>query len=265
MNQEHVKIQTPEYVALQFKPAGLGSRASAFIIDQSIIMVTNILFFMVIFLAGRGVESFSSTNASPWILALIILVFFLINWGYFFVLEYFFGGRTVGKRWIGIRVIQDNGHSITLLSSLIRNLLRIIDSLPSAYFLGIIMIFFHSKHKRLGDLVAGTIVVYERKAHSGTTTSIIQEMEDRGLSKQDLTIDDWTLRSFGQEEWKLLKTYTERFLQLPYIERREVTKQLASLLFPKLGYEQGNKTNEEVENILLTLYLFLKEEWEYEL
>ncbi|MFK4996937.1 RDD family protein [Bacillus sp. N9] len=65
----------------------------------------------------------------------------MINWGYFIVFEFVSGGRTIGKRVIGIRVIQDNGHSITFLSSLIRNLLRVIDSLPTSYLLGMIMIF----------------------------------------------------------------------------------------------------------------------------
>ncbi|WP_223631568.1 RDD family protein, partial [Pseudomonas atacamensis] len=155
----------PEYVSLQFQLSGLGSRAAAFLIDQLILWAVNavIIIILVIIMNNETfLPIFFAENTIP--IAITIVALFIINWCYFFAFEFFSGGRTIGKRILGIRVIQENGHSITLLSSFIRNLLRIIDSLPTAYLLGMIMVFFHSKHKRLGDLVAGTIVVHERKA-----------------------------------------------------------------------------------------------------
>ncbi|MFL6518461.1 MAG: RDD family protein, partial [Bacillus sp. (in: firmicutes)] len=165
MKEDHVDIKTPEFVSIQFQIAGLGSRSAAFIIDQLLLMTFNILSVILLFFVLDGMSKMEFIfigNSLP--IAITIIALFLVNWGYFFVFEFFSGGRTIGKKLMGIRVIQENGHSITLLSSFIRNLIRIIDSLPTAYFLGVIMIFFHSKHKRLGDLVAGTIVVHERKA-----------------------------------------------------------------------------------------------------
>jgi hypothetical protein len=203
-------------------------------------------------------------NSLP--IAITIIALFLVNWGYFFAFEFFSGGRTLGKKLMGIRVIQENGHSITLLSSFIRNLLRIIDSLPTAYFLAIIMVFFHSKHKRLGDIVAGTIVVHERKAKRKKKPSPLEnEIDNRGPSKDDLIIDEWTLKSLGMKEWKLVSTYASRFLQIPLAERDQLTNQIAGLLFPKIGLDAVEKTTSELENILLVLYLMLKDEWEFEL
>lgn len=267
MNEDHLKIKTPEFVSIQFQIAGLGSRASAFIIDQLILMTVNILVLIVLFIIMSGSPAlplFTEMNSLP--LAITIIALFIINWGYFFALEFFSGGRTIGKKLIGIRVIQDNGHSITLLSSFIRNLIRIIDSLPTAYFLGIIMVFFHSKHKRLGDVVAGTIVVHERKAKRKKKLSAIEkEINNRGLSKGDLTIDEWTLKSLGMKEWKLLSTYIIRFYQLPLSERHQLTKQIADILLPKIALEVEGKSDRELEDTLLVFYLILKDEWEFEM
>jgi len=266
MNEDHLDIKTPEYVSIQFQLAGLGSRAAAFIIDQLLLAVVNILIFVLLFYVMDGISSMQFLTESFIPIAITIIILFIVNWGYFFAFEFFSGGRTIGKKIIGIRVIQENGHSITLLSSFIRNLIRIIDSLPTAYFLGIIMIFFHPKHKRLGDLVAGTIVVHERKAkRKKKLTPIEKEIETRGLTKDDIVIDEWTLKSLGMKEWKLISTYVSRYPQVPIEEREQLTKQVAEILLPKMGLEVEGKRETDLENALLVLYLILKDEWQFEL
>ena len=166
MNQEQVDIKTPEFVSLQFQLAGLGSRTAAFIIDQLILMIVNVIIIICLGFVLYGFDDlfYLADEFMSYPIAITLIVLFLLNWGYFFVLEYFSGGKTIGKRVVGIRVIQENGHSFTILSSFIRNLVRIIDSLPANYLVGMLMIFFHPKNKRIGDLMAGTIVVHERKA-----------------------------------------------------------------------------------------------------
>lgn len=266
MNQENVGIKTPEFVSLQFQLAGLGSRTAAFIIDQLLLIIVDILIIVAFFLFMYGTADIMLWEMNSLPLAITIILMFLINWGYFFAFEFFSGGKTIGKKMIGIRVIQDNGHSVTLLSSFIRNLLRIIDSLPANYFLGLMMIFFHSKHKRIGDLVAGTIVVHERKAKKKRKlTGIEREIENRGLTKERLHIEDWTLKSLGAKEWNLIKTYCSRFTQLPLEERNELTIQVAEILFKKAGLQLEGKSGREVEDTLLILYMLLKDEWEFEL
>ncbi|WP_313799373.1 RDD family protein [Cytobacillus sp.] len=266
MNQENVGIKTPEFVSLQFQLAGLGSRTAAFIIDQLLLIIVDILIIVAFFLFMYGTADIMLWEMNSLPLAITIILMFLINWGYFFAFEFFSGGKTIGKKMIGIRVIQDNGHSVTLLSSFIRNLLRIIDSLPANYFLGLMMIFFHSKHKRIGDLVAGTIVVHERKAKKKRKlTGIEREIENRGLIKERLHIEDWTLKSLGAKEWNLIKTYCSRFTQLPLEERNELTIQVAEILFKKAGLQLEGKSGREVEDTLLILYMLLKDEWEFEL
>lgn len=262
MNQEQVDIKTPEFVSLHFKLAGLGSRGAAMIIDQLILTAANILVVVLLFYTSDML--FLSDISLPLVIAIISL--FIINWGYFFVGEYFFFGKTIGKNAMGIRVIQENGHSITLLAAIIRNLLRIVDMLPTGYFFGMIWVFFHSKHKRLGDLAAGTIVVHERKAKRKNKHSMIEnEIASRGLSKDSLDLEKWAFRSLGEKEWKLIKTYSNRLLQLPATEQLQLTGKVAVIIFPKIGLEIASKSNQELENTLLILYLKLKDEWEFEL
>ncbi|MCC3357282.1 RDD family protein [Bacillus sp. REN16] len=268
MNQEQTNIKTPEFVSIQFQLAGVGSRAAAYLLDTLLLSIASLLILLTLLLILHGGSDFwllgETFFSGPVAIAIILL--FLLNWGYFFLLEFFAGGKTIGKKVVGIRVIQENGHSITLLSSFIRNFLRIIDSLPASYFLGIIMVFFHPKHKRLGDLVAGTIVIHERRAKNHKKQSPLEkEIHRRGLGKDSLAIDQWALKSFGNKEWKLLQTYCNRFLQLKEDVKDKRTKQIADILLPKVGLDVAGKTYEQLENELLVLYLILHDEWEFEL
>ncbi|MEH7384493.1 RDD family protein [Bacillus sp. JJ1521] len=268
MNQEQTNIKTPEFVSIQFQLAGVGSRAAAFFLDTLLLSISSFIILLTLFLILNGGSDFwlpaEVLFSGP--VAIVIILLFILNWGYYFLLEFFAGGKTIGKKIVGIRVIQENGHSITLLSSFIRNFLRIIDSLPASYFLGIIMIFFHPKHKRIGDLVAGTIVIHERRAKNDKKQSPLEkEIHRRELEKDSLGIDSWALKSFGNKEWKLLQTYCNRFLHLKEDIKDRRTKQIADILLPKAGIDVAGKTYEQLENELLVLYLVLKDEWEFEL
>ena len=267
MNHDHTDIKTPEYVSIQFQLAGLGSRAAALILDQLILYAIDIILIIIFLLVTKGITTWGIDNSETLPLAITIILLFVINWGYFFAFEFFAGGKTIGKKILGIRVIQENGHSLTLLSSFIRNLLRIIDALPISYFLGFTMMFFHPKHKRIGDLVAGTIVIHERKAQKNKKklNGVEKEIERRGLSIDDLTIEGWIIKSLELKDWKLISTYSSRLTHLPETERIEVTKQIADILFPKIGIDGFGKNQEELENTLLVLYLLLKDEWEFDM
>lgn len=166
MSLNQVHITTPEQVSINFKIAGLGSRASANIIDWVILILINvgITFSLIKFSEAYPNTDPLSEAASSYLTAIMIVLLFLLLWGYFVFFEFFSSGRTPGKMIVGIKVIQDNGQSITFLASAVRNLFRIIDFLPVLFLLGIIMIFLHSRHKRIGDLAAGTLVIYQPKS-----------------------------------------------------------------------------------------------------
>lgn len=263
MSEEQVQVKTPEFVSLQFKLAGLGSRATAIIIDQLILSLINFIVVLALFLTS--LTSIGGILDSGWLVAAVIIGLFILQWGYFFIFEYFSNGKTVGKRIIGIRVIQENGHSITLLSAFIRNLLRIVDMLPVSYVIGILFIFFNSKHKRLGDMAAGTIVVHERKGKRREDSLLEREINRRGITEDSISVSDFTLNSLGSKEYNLLKTYSYKLLEMSKDDLSQLTSDMAAILLVKVNLEPTGKTDEELENELLALYVNMKKDWEFKL
>jgi hypothetical protein len=100
---------------------------------------------------------------------LVFLAVFL----YFMLFEIFWNGQTPGKRWLGLRVIRENGYPIRAVDAVVRNLVRIVDALPSGYAIGLLVMLFNARSKRLGDFAAGTIVVREDSWGAGTSLSAL--------------------------------------------------------------------------------------------
>lgn len=146
---------------LEFAVAGVGSRFVAVLIDHMIMAGLFLLLgLMWGFLASSVVNRVNLLG--KWILAMFIALNFVLYWGYFTLFEAFWRGQTPGKHIMKLRVIKDAGRQITLFEAMSRNLLRIIDYLPFFYLAGVITMLCTKRHQRLGDLVAGTIVVHER-------------------------------------------------------------------------------------------------------
>src|ERR1700733_11577022 len=166
---DQLNIETPEQVDLRFPIAGIGSRFLALATDSLLqvaaFFVLILGFSLIISALPKGTGgSPPSATAAKWFVAGIVLFLFLLYWGYYSLFEAFWNGQTPGKRLLKIRVIKDSGRQITLFEALARNLLRVIDMLPSFYLVGVITMLCNREQKRLGDLVAGTIVVHERSA-----------------------------------------------------------------------------------------------------
>ncbi|WP_025112761.1 RDD family protein [Pseudomonas sp. H1h] len=145
------QVETPEGIDLPLRPAGLMVRTLAFGIDLGIRgALIGVLFVALAFLGQLG-------------MGLGSLLLFVINWWYMVLSEVLRQGRSPGKQWMGLRVIHDNGTPIGWSASLLRNLLRFVDLLPFGYFLGAISCLHHPTFKRLGDIAAGTLVVYSER------------------------------------------------------------------------------------------------------
>jgi len=160
-----VDVETPEQVEVRFELAGLGSRVAAFVIDLAIVVVAGILLGLAVMaLAPRGNPHERGTTAGSWVSAVLILLLSFLLLLYFILFEGLDGGRTPGKRILGIRVLMDTGRRLTPAAAAIRNILLLIDFfLPLAPMLpGMLFIFLSKSRKRLGDLAAGTIVVRDR-------------------------------------------------------------------------------------------------------
>src|SRR5262249_29655520 len=96
------------------------------------------------------------------VMAVTIFFFFSIYWGYYAVFESIWKGQTPGKRYVGIRVIKESGRPIGAVEAIGRNLMRAVDGLPGMYGVGLACMMLNKQNRRLGDFVAGTIVVHEK-------------------------------------------------------------------------------------------------------
>ncbi|MDU9409615.1 RDD family protein [Pseudomonas sp. zfem001] len=142
------QVETPEGIDLHLRPAGLVPRALAFAIDLAIRGLILSATFIVLGLLGQ------------FGMGLGTILLFLVTWWYMVLFEVLNQGRSPGKQMLGLRVVHDDGTPIGWAASLTRNLLRFVDILPFGYTLGIISCLNHPAFKRLGDIAAGTLVVY---------------------------------------------------------------------------------------------------------
>jgi uncharacterized RDD family membrane protein YckC len=148
-------IETPEGVELDLRLSGIPARMLAWIIDTFIRLGLYIALSIALAWAGE------------FGLGLYLILVFLIEWFYPVVFEVLSDGMTPGKRAMGIRVIHANGTPVGWSASVVRNLLRFVDFLPLFYVFGMISMMLNRRFQRLGDLVAGTLVIYreEKRAH----------------------------------------------------------------------------------------------------
>lgn len=162
---DQLNIETPELVAIEMPLAGIGSRFIAILVDYLVFAFAFLVFILLAVIAAPAFSLFGGMSAT-WAVGIVILIVFVVHWGYFALFEAFSNGRTPGKRVAKIRVIHQSGRGINFVESLARNLVRFVDNLPGFYAVGIIVIFISPRNQRLGDMVAGTLVVRDREAES---------------------------------------------------------------------------------------------------
>ncbi len=148
------EIETPENVILTFDLAGPGSRMGAYLSDLAIRLAVGWgLLFALSFLMPAFGAGFS--------LGFILIGLFLIEWGYAAFFEGLWKGQTPGKKMFKLRVIKDAGYPISFYDAALRNLLRAADILPFGYGAGLLCMVCTPRLQRIGDLVAGTIVIHD--------------------------------------------------------------------------------------------------------
>src|SRR5438309_6964131 len=151
------EILTTEKVPFTYRVAGMGSRFLAWLIDA---LLMSLLVFGGL-LAGSVLDALRPGLGT----AVFLVGMFVVTWGYFLFFEWLWHGQTPGKRLLGIRVIQWRGTGIAFYQAAVRNILRVVDSLPFFYAVGIAVAACNRLQRRLGDFAAGTLVVHvERKA-----------------------------------------------------------------------------------------------------
>lgn len=142
------EVYTPEGVALRLPAAGPVPRALAWLIDSTVR-------FGLLFVVGMIAAVLDRVGAGVYLIA-----YFAIFWAYPILFEVLWDGQTLGKRVMSLRVISDDGAPVGWLASIVRNLLRTVDFLPVGYATGLVAGFFDPWGRRLGDMVARTMVIH---------------------------------------------------------------------------------------------------------
>lgn len=216
-----LSLETPEGATLPLAPAGIGVRIMAFTIDTLIKFGANIAVYIPLAIFG---------NLGT---GIALIVIFLLEWFYPVYFEVRHQGRTPGKKSLNIRVVNDDGTPITFGPSLLRNLLRVVDFLPMMYLTGVISSVMNRQFKRLGDLVAGTLVVYDAEPLPKPN------FETKG--SQPVPV------GFSTDEQRALLAFAERSKRLS-LERQS---ELAAILLPVLNTQDPVITIKQMANSMV--------------
>lgn len=217
-----ITLQTPESVELEFTLAGIGNRALALIIDYTALSLTLLVFWIVWAVVSYQLVTALSdiNNIGTWLIAIALLLNFLIYTGYFVFFEVIWQGQTPGKRYAKIRVIRDDGRRIGIQQAALRSLLRPIDDI---LFIGAFLIILNQKEKRLGDMVAGTLVIQEEYITAVTNFPLspeAKELADRLPEMANLSL-------LLPDDFATIREYLHRRDQMTPHAKAELSLQMA--------------------------------------
>ncbi len=229
--------------------AGLGSRLLAHLIDLAIQVAAYLSLtwiFVLVFAVSALNDRFNKMGDTEikWIIAGLILLSFVFFGGYYVFFEAFWHGRTPGKSVMKLRVLKDSGRPITFFESFTRNLLRLVDALPNFYVIGIVSILASRRNQRLGDMVAGTLVVHQEPTEAAPMQDHRSRTFTAGLALQPAAVaphvraqpnfgiefSQEALRHLSGNDLLLLESYFARVHELDtYTTDRLATELLTSL------------------------------------
>ena len=262
-----ILVVTPENIEIEYELAGIGSRFLANVLDSlfqcAIYLAMWLVAGVLALLIGLGTGAFSKSLAAFFAeteIALALIAAFLILWGYFIWFETRWNGQTPGKRQIGLRVIRDGGYPINVFAAIIRNLIRIIDGMPLValvlvsigvfghqpataamgglcILLPVLCLLLSGRYQRIGDFVAGTLVVKQRAPRVPTLEALAPP--PRVLPEH---LAPYALADIGRHvyemtvpEYRAVRHYIDRRWQLPPQVQQPVAMRLAVPLMQRLG------------------------------
>lgn len=236
--EETLIIETPERVPLHFALASIGNRFLACAVDHAIQVFTIALMFIA-FSILASVSSFGDrlSNAPKWVYALLVVIIFLLMTSYFAFFEWLWSGQTPGKRWLKLRVIREDGRPITFFEAVVRNLLRDFDIMPVPFYsIGLISVFASSKDQRIGDMVAGTVVVREREEEAPAFAQVFASpVSDPALRRSYRPVDfTANVNDLTESEIEVVETFLRRRWDLSDLPRQWMAWRVAMPLLYKL-------------------------------
>jgi len=248
-------VHSPEQVVLHLPVAGPASRILAYLIDYLLIVLVQLAIAFLLFVALSSMTSLVESLRGPveaaledvdamdpdslvlsaafWLAFLLfLLVQLAAEWSYFVVCEMLSGGRSLGKLAVGLRVVRDGGLPITFRASAVRNLLRIVDYLPTSYLVGLTSMVVSAEGKRLGDVAAGTLVV--RLDRPPPAPPLLDEEDE---SAEDFRFDRSQIAHIGRKERSLIRQTLRRIESLADEHREAALGRAVQVLCTRIGHE----------------------------
>jgi len=236
-SSDKLTIETPEQTTLEFPLAGIGSRFLAIALD-TLLQLAAVCLVSIVLIALAIPFSFFFSSTGLWAFAIIILVVFTIDVSYFALFEALWNGQTPGKRWTHLRVIKDNGQPISPYDAVLRNLLRIVDWLPTLYASGIVTMIVSRENKRIGDYAAGTVVIHEKPLEAVRS---IWKLPAAGTLSAPVGFS----AQITLEELQVVETFFERRDSLEPDVRWAMARQIADRIGERIGIPPGARPDSE--------------------
>ncbi len=215
-----IRVVTPENIGFEYRLAGPFRRLPAFLIDFTIVCAIN---FAIMVIASMTITWVSFGLA----IFTIMVTWFAVFWFFGGLCEIFLNGQTPGKWLLGLRTLTYEGQPISAMQAIFRNMMRAADLLMP--LLGLVVMMFNRRFQRLGDLVAGTIVVVEERHW---LTGVAKLDDPRAIQLAAYLPPNYVVsRSLA----RALATYVERRKFFSPPRRKEVAKHLAEPLLMKFG------------------------------
>ena len=254
-------IETPERVPLHFALASIGNRFLACAIDHTIqVVALTLIGLTAVIIANFPLFDHWVSSAPKWVYAVTIIALFLIFSGYFAFFEWAWSGQTPGKRWLKLRVIREDGRPITFWEASVRNLLRSFDMMPWPFYsIGLISVFSTNRDQRVGDMVAGTVVVREREAEAPEFSQVFATpVSDPALRRSFKPVEfTASLNTLTESEIQVVETFLRRRWELSEVPRQWMAWRVSLPILYKIRpvYDLNTFTYEGFLEELLHRYL----------
>ncbi|MEE2643204.1 MAG: RDD family protein [Planctomycetota bacterium] len=242
MNSE-TSFETPENVQVSYQTAGPGKRLIAWVVDAIFLSFAMFVLFFLTLLFSTVVGQFvdevlsemaedsgeSSYDAVGF--GIMMLIWGVGSFFYFFIFELLFRGQTPGKKSVGIRVARLNGFSLDPFSVFLRNVVRFIDNPMTGLWL---VAAFNGNHRRVGDLIAGTIVLDDEKPE---LSPVREHLAQQSALDARFHFDHTRLGRIEPEEFEKLEVILTRLEGVPDQQKQEVLRMVVLPLAQKMDMD----------------------------
>lgn len=258
-----IEFETPENVRIQYPLAGPGTRFLAWLLDWLLTVVLTVLVAIALLVAAGVSGALESQlrdlradqmdeNGPQFALYFVGIMVVMLTFGsfcYYFLSEFLMRGQTIGKRVLGLRVVKANGFALDSLSLLLRNIFRFVDHLPPLWVIPVLS----ARTQRMGDMVAGTLVVRER---SVPYSFVLEQLSDRLPLDSRYQFDVGMLARLRPIDLHFIEELLDRWDELPARQLRRLIGRTLTPLCQRLAIEPPPPADIELflEELLIAEY-----------